>query len=154
MTATIWTRPWIIRTSDKYVCRHSWRPPLRFLPEFRTPRPISSLCTSHALPLYMEISVFQPDIHISEGAAPCPIYPAPCPNYLQNVIAIFLFSSSCKCLQICAQCPRFHRSPTKLCPDLVSFAYQDCDRILVIDEWRYHLALEHWQYYLAVEHWR
>ena len=43
---------------------------------------------------------------------------------LQNVIALFVFSDAVKmlvkCLQICAPCCR--RSPTKLYPDLVSFA--------------------------------
>ena len=75
---------------------------------------------------------------ISEGAAPCPywlapcpIYTAPCPNlkkikifFLQNVIAVFVFSDSrCKnaCKMLADLCPCFHQSPTKLCPDLVSF---------------------------------
>ena len=87
---------------------------------------------------------------ISEGAAPCPyclapcpIYTAPCPNkikikffiififlFLQNVIAVFVFSDSrcknaCKCLQICAHvflnrpqnCASISfRSRARLCP--------------------------------------
>ena len=43
---------------------------------------------------------------------------------LQNVIAVFVFSGSrCKnAFKMRADlCPCFHRSPTKLCPDLVSF---------------------------------
>ena len=50
-----------------------------------------------------------------------PDYTAPC---LQNVNAVFVFSDS-RCKNVCKMladlCPRFHRSPTKLCPDLVSF---------------------------------
>ena len=44
---------------------------------------------------------------------------------LQNVIAVFVFlDSRCKnaCKMLADLCPCFHRSPTKLCPDLVSFA--------------------------------
>ena len=45
--------------------------------------------------------------------------------FLQNVMAAFVFSDSqcknaCNCLHICARV--FHQSPTKLCPDLISFA--------------------------------
>ena len=68
-----------------------------------------------------------PARHISEAAAPCPYCLAPCPNSLAprpiyiapcrikkkknffiHIIAVFVFSDS--------------RSPTQLCPDLVSFA--------------------------------
>ena len=67
-----------------------------------------------------------------------PDYTVPCPNlkkkkiifkyffyliflfYLQNVIAVFVFSD--RGVKMPADlCPCFHRSPTKLCPDLVSF---------------------------------
>ena len=44
---------------------------------------------------------------------------------LQDVIAVFVFSKSlCKnaCKMLAYLCPCFHRSPTKLYPDLVSFA--------------------------------
>ena len=70
--------------------------------------------------------------------APCPIYTAPCPNlllkkkkkkklfsFLQNEIVVFVFSDSrCKnaCKMLADSCPCFHQSPTKLCPDLVTFA--------------------------------
>ena len=74
-----------------------------------------------------------PARHISEGAAPCLYCLAPCPNlkkkkwnlifFLLNVIAVFVFSQGCKnaCKMLADLCPCFHRSPTKLCPDLVSF---------------------------------
>ena len=92
---------------------------------------------SLGLPLPVEIIVISvPSRRISEGAAPCPyclapcpIYTAPCPNiyknyfiillflyiffFLQNVIDVFVFADLWPC---------FHQSPTKLCPDLVSFA--------------------------------
>ena len=45
-------------------------------------------------------------------------------NYLQKV-SVFVFSDSqCKnaCKMLADLCPCFHRSPPKLCPDLVSFA--------------------------------
>ena len=88
--------------------------------------------------------------HISEGAAPCPYclepdYPVLSPELLKNtkklinfskfvfckkkklpnVMAVLVVSDSrcknaCNCLHICARV--FHQSPTKLCPDLVSFA--------------------------------
>ena len=59
-------------------------------------------------------------------------YIAPCQNKniiiiqkIKNVIAVFVFSDSrCKnaCKMLADLCPCFHRSPTKLCPDHVSFA--------------------------------
>ena len=77
-----------------------------------------------------------PARHISEGAAPCPYCLAPCP-IIQHPARIFfffftifnscfcVFRQGCKnaCKMLADLCPCFHRSPTKLCSDLVSFMY-------------------------------
>ena len=76
-------------------------------------------------------------MHCPHCLAPCPIYTAPWPNkknkinflykYLLNVIAVLCFQTAnvkmfVKYMLICAHCPCFHQSATKLCLDLVSFA--------------------------------
>ena len=77
-----------------------------------------------------------PARHISEGAAPCPYWLAPCPIYKRParikkkkkiIFCFFPPFTKCNCccvfmLVLAYLCPCFHRSPTKLCPDLVSFA--------------------------------
>ena len=81
-----------------------------------------------------------PARHISEGAAPCPyrlapcpnslaprpIYIAPCPNrqqkYLEILFLCFQKADELYNAYIIDLCSCFHRSATKLCPDLVSFA--------------------------------
>ena len=84
-----------------------------------------------------------PATHISEDAAPCPYCIAPCPNFRApcpiyiaplpelktNFVHIILynlcfclFRQLMNCTMLRDLCPCFHRSPTKLCPDLVSFA--------------------------------
>ena len=84
-----------------------------------------------------------PARHIYEGAAPCsyclapcptslapcPIYIAPCPNLKENIIIFVtynfgfgVFIQLMNCTMLADLYPCFHRSPTKLCPDLVSFA--------------------------------
>ena len=89
---------------------------------------------------------------ISEGAAPCPYWFAPCPIctrparikkinfvlFLQNVIAVFVFSDSrCKnaCKLLADLCPCFHQSPTrpnfgrsrvKVCPILCRLRTKFC----------------------------
>ena len=82
--------------------------------------------------------------HISEGAAPCPYCLASCPNYLApcpiyiapypnwkpNFVYILLYSNFCFCAfrqlmnwtMLADLYPCFHRFPTTLCSDLVSFA--------------------------------
>ena len=70
-----------------------------------------------------------PARQISEGAAPCPNL-----KKKKNYLIFFFFFTKCNCCfcvfrQGCKNackmladlCPCFHRSPTKLCPDLVSF---------------------------------
>ena len=55
---------------------------------------------------------------------PCPYCLAPCP-IIQRPDRILkkVFRQGCKnaCKMLADLCPCFHRSPTKLCPDLVSF---------------------------------
>ena len=90
---------------------------------------------------------------ISEGAAPCPYWLAPCPIiqrharmkkkliktkkiffffFLQNAIAVFVFSDNrCKnaCKMLADLCPCFHQSPARpnfvrsRVKDFVSFAH-------------------------------
>ena len=72
-----------------------------------------------------------PARHVSEGAAPCPYCLAPCPNSLAPCpihstlpeLNFGVFRQLMNCIKLLANlCPCFHRSLTKLCPDLVSFA--------------------------------
>ena len=83
-----------------------------------------------------------PARHISEGTSPCPYCLRPARLYSalpelqktnKNYLNFFFFTKSnccfcvfsqgCKnaCRMLADLCPCFHRSPTKLCPDLVSF---------------------------------
>ena len=90
------------------------------------------------------ISISVPARHISEGAAPCPYCLAPCPIYTApcpNTFLFLFFTPNCcfcvfrqlmNCKMFADLCSCFHRSPTKLCPDLVSFTVLDCGQILVV----------------------
>ena len=75
------------------------------------------------------ISGSVPARHISEGAVPCHYCLAPCPNSVAPFLNFFLILNYNFCFCVFRQltmladlCSCFHKSPTKLCPDLVSFA--------------------------------
>ena len=111
------------------------RPP-RLLTSSATQSPKQRPPSTHRPHQRTTLCYSDPARHISEGTAPCPYCLAPCPiiqrparivyfYFFQNVIAVFVFSDiRCKnaCKMLADLCPCFHESPTKLCPDLVSFA--------------------------------
>ena len=82
----------------------------------------------HSIAVCLSVSVFQLGI-FPRALRPARTVSRPArfivPFFLQNIIAVFVFSDSrCKnaCKMLADLCPCFHRSPTKLCPDLISFA--------------------------------
>ena len=99
-------------------------------------------CTSSTI-VYFLLVLSVPARHISEGAAPCPYWLAPCPIYkcparminfffffffhLQNVILLLCFQTAdVKMLVLADLCPCFHRSHSKRCPILCRLRTKLC----------------------------